>query len=101
MPQSHLEQLLNHRFLGLHGVSKSGGLGSLRICIPNKFTGDAEAAPTTLWNHSPKDQVHTWLLRKTVSHLNSLCLLVESAAASQMWRGSWSLAWAALNMAVN
>lgn len=42
-PQNYLEGLLKHRFPGPPGVSESGGLGSPRICFPNKFPGDAEA----------------------------------------------------------
>lgn len=44
LQQNDLEGLLKHRSLGATlRVSDSLGLGWLRICISNKFPGDADA----------------------------------------------------------
>ena len=53
MPQNHLEGLLKHRFLGLTSrISDSVSLEwDLRVCLSNKFLGQADAAGrgTPVW----------------------------------------------------
>ena len=105
MPQNYPKSLLKHRWLGPARVSESSGSGAGGwdfVSSPNKFPSDAAAAWTELWNHRSEDQVHTRSQWKTVSHLNSLCMLIDLAATSwgRSRRETDHPAWATLNVSV-
>ena len=94
MDRNHLEGLLKHGLLGpTLRISDLYLGGSLRICISNKFPGNADSAGpgTTLWEPVTYSDVHNgnhlgWL-RPCTGTLLAPCIYIKNIPLRRLRRG--------------